>query len=131
LQFVTRSPVLESHKVNGDWNYQVQPMTNPEQADITQIVTHVRKEASDDYVGVWVVHRLLVEIGNSSTELITQVVDRVLDDDRIEIGDFCDGVFHAWAGDKKAKLRRVRQDLVTLGHAPDIGDVAWLIQTRL
>jgi len=102
-------------------------MTDFEEDDVGFVARQVSEEAANDYVGLWEVHSLLMERGNSTSERIVQVVASLLQDERIEIGQFTDGVFHAWPGEKEKKLSRLRQELDVLQRPPDIGDVAWLV----
>lgn len=92
------------------------------------VVAQVRDECDEDYVGMWEIHRLLAEAETSAPDQagILEVVDRLLAEGEVTIGQFSDGAFHEWPGDRAARVQRLQRELSELGRAPDIGDIAWL-----
>jgi hypothetical protein len=94
-----------------------------------KMVDGFRRECAEDYVGLWQIAHALKEFSRDSrTEQIVAVVAALLEDPEIAIGQFDDGRFVEWAGSREARIERVRRELLELGGAPDIGDVAWLVQ---
>lgn len=97
--------------------------------DLTGVLKLLREECGEDYVGLWVVHRLLTEhIADldSPIDATLSVVAEVLSDGSIQIGQFQNGRFVRWSGTTDETLKELRSQLVALGRAPDIGEIAWL-----
>lgn len=102
-------------------------MTTPF-VDLTRLSEDVRREAEEDYVGIWQIARTLMEAGLEDdllVEMIVEVVGRV-SELGVEIGEFRSREFEFWSGDRAIKLERLRHELRMLNRAPDIGEVAWL-----
>lgn len=93
------------------------------------VVDGFRRECAEDYVGLWQISQALKESsGDSRTEQIVAVVAALLEDPEIAVGQFDDGRFVKWSGSREGRIERVRGELIQLGAAPDIGDVAWLVR---
>lgn len=95
---------------------------------LRSIVHELVTETAEDDVGLWRVHQKLDRLGEASTERIVQIVAQILHDDRIQIGQFSDAGFEVWPERGEARLARLQRELEELGHAPNIGEVAWLVQ---
>jgi hypothetical protein len=94
-----------------------------------EMVEGFRRECAEDYVGLWQIAYALKETGGDSrTDQIVAVVAALLEDPEIAIGQFGDGRFVEWAGSREEHVQKIRGELLELGGAPDIGDVAWLVQ---
>ncbi|HEU4885178.1 MAG TPA: hypothetical protein VFT45_23150 [Longimicrobium sp.] len=94
-----------------------------------EIVHGFRRECAEDYVGLWQISHVLKEHGDDvGTEQIVAVVAALLEDPEIAVGQFDDGRFVEWTGSPEGRIERIRGELIQLGAAPDIGDVAWLVQ---
>ena len=95
------------------------------------ILTRIRRELHEDYVGVWQIARILREAGYNQREALTNgIVDAVatlLVEGDADIGQFQGGAFRSWQGAADAKLKRLRDELIILGTDPDIGEIAWLV----
>ncbi|MFP4513022.1 MAG: hypothetical protein ACLFRV_08770 [Acidimicrobiales bacterium] len=82
-------------------------------ADVAWIARDVGGAESDD------------EVRDKSVELI----DAVLRDEMMRIGDVTDGGFFPWDADTDQALRRVEASWRDLGRFPDLGEVCWLENT--
>jgi hypothetical protein len=100
-------------------------MTMPKLADI---VAAVKENATSDYVGMWEIHSMLKEDFGphaATPEQIVAVVRQLLEEDHV-LGQFQDRVFREWPGSSADQLGKLVAELSSLGHSPDIGEVAWL-----
>jgi len=98
---------------------------------LARMVSELRQECSEDYVGVWQITRMLRDEGHTPVEMpdrVVEVVAALLSDGRVDIGQFEDEAFTAWQGDVGAKVSRLKAELQALGREPDIGEVAWLAE---
>ena len=98
---------------------------------IADIVSALRKECSEDYVGLWQISRVLTDANVPAIELSTltlDVVSELLSDSRVDIGQFHEGVFVQWQGETEHKVSRLKTELQALGRPPDIGEIAWLAE---
>jgi len=89
-----------------------------------------RRECAEDFVGLWQISRAL---GAGATraehaEEIIAVVNAMLDDDTVAIGQFKDGEFVEWKDPHGEIMDRLRCELIALDRKPTIGEVAWLVQ---
>lgn len=99
-------------------------MSEPQIAKVAEIV---RLEAQQDYVGLWELHRLLEEHGGSSPTRIAQVVDVLLRDGSVDLGQFAEGRFYRWSEPIEMILARLESEMQVLNRPPDIGEIAWLV----
>jgi hypothetical protein len=97
-------------------------------SNLPAVIAQVRDECEEDFVGIWVVHRLLTDEAERVTakDDILRVVDALLTGGQVTIGEFANGTFREWPGDTGTRLDRLRLELEKLGRPPDIGEVGWL-----
>jgi hypothetical protein len=94
-----------------------------------EMVEGFRRECAEDHVGLWQISRALKDLGGEwGTERIVAVVAALLEDADVAVGQFDGGRFVEWSGSREERIERIRGELLRLGGAPDIGDVAWLVQ---
>jgi hypothetical protein len=94
---------------------------------LQDIASQVRREAAEDYVGLWQISRLLRSAVVSSDSTLTDLLHQLLTDGSMDIGQFEGKTFHPWAGTTDSKIARVSSELTKLGRDPDIGEIAWLV----
>lgn len=97
---------------------------------LANIVERVREEGETDYVGIWTISRMLGVSPNREqleSDSVTAIVKSLLVDGTMVIGQFEDGSFRPWSGDLESRLQRLQSELSTLGRAPDIGEIGWLV----
>ena len=98
---------------------------------IESIVADFRREAEDDFVGLWQIARRVRETCGENadfTSLIIRVVSELLQCPGYDVGQFEGEAFVDWAGSVETKLERLHAELTRLGHEPDIGEIAWIVK---
>lgn len=94
---------------------------------LQDIASQVRREAAEDYVGLWQISRLLRDGAVPGHATLTDVLRQLLADDSMDIGQFEGKTFHPWAGTTDSKVQRVSSELAKLGRDPDIGEIGWVV----
>jgi hypothetical protein len=97
-------------------------------------VADLMREAENDYVGIWEVFRLAHRAGRDGKATVAiqalAMVEALLRDPEMLIGQFDGGEFRPWTGERSGWLQRIRAELEQLGREPDIGEVAWVVKRR-
>jgi hypothetical protein len=95
---------------------------------LQDIVDSFRRECAEDYIGLWQISRAVRKVGNppEHLDLIVSVVEALLQQDHIAIGQFDGERFVEWQGDSDDQVMRLRRELLELGKDPDIGEIGWL-----
>ncbi len=98
--------------------------------DLRTVAVEFRSECSEDYVGLWQIAKALGTEPDflKRMDALVEVVHTILEEEDIAIGQFVDGDFTEWPGDRHQSAERVRLELRRLGRDPDIGEVAWLVK---
>lgn len=91
-----------------------------------RVVSELRRECREDYVGLWqVLARLSGARVRPTREDVVAIAMALLDDPSIVVGEFDDEGFAAWAGTRAQVRERLAEAIGRAAWPPDIGDVAW------
>lgn len=96
----------------------------------TSLIDTFRQEMSKDYVGLWHIQQVLEDqdIRGANGEGIISIVEELLSDSSVEVGQFREDRFEPWRGSVTDRIDRLRSELAALGRKPTVGDVCWLVQ---
>jgi hypothetical protein len=90
----------------------------------------------NDWVGLWEVVRSVqqyveptIAAADEVQDLVILVIEKLLAEHLVEIGDLHGLDFHPWSISDREALTRVRTAWHALGRDPSIGEVCWLNNT--
>src|SRR5438067_12551700 len=93
----------------------------------------VRRECAEDYVGLWwlpgtVLHHLPTASEADRKSLSLQIVEQLLADPNVVVGQFHEMEFQPWTNTAKEAYDRISKEWDALGKEPGLGDICWFVE---
>ena len=99
-------------------------------AQVAAAVDEFRREAHEDYVGLWEIVRHWQDAGSASLDerrdLTLETVRRLLEGG-VVAGKFEEGQWRFWPEQGPVALARIETEWTALGHEPDVGEIVWFV----
>jgi hypothetical protein len=93
----------------------------------------IRDECGRDYVGLWWLPGTILQHIPDSTEaerkqLSLEIVEALLADPKITVGQFRDRVFQPWSLQPAEAYNRISREWCDLGREPNLGEICWFVE---
>jgi hypothetical protein len=98
---------------------------------LTQILHDTIVECGDDYVGLWVIVKLIRDKKTLSDSTVfsysMEIVEHILEHPEIVAGQYEGDEFREWDMPKDKIIERIEREWAALGRDPTLGEIVWFV----